>query len=586
MDIVISDFTQGGFYISNNEDYDSNSEIRSGWINLPYQPFKITIQTDYQWSFVCADNNGNFIQISESSGYKNGGYVVDLHSYSWIKKIRIELHNNDGISPPESCTFQELSPWFMSDDDMPTTSEFIDVPEKAIEKPYPDALWRIEDTEKNGYLYSNDGFAYNMLLPELKNYRFERVYQSEYITVHGHLTKQNDFGNNGLAVLQPLSCDISEELNGEYSLQIVLPVDEIGKWTYLKEMNYIKAMGQIFRINQVEYSESGKSQQVSANAVHCFYIWNDWAIEPKSRIQFFGDENKKTSMEALINGMLRAMWKMYNTPEQGTPKFTYTSDINDIDAIVASEKWGRFGTLQSVGTATELIMGNDGFIANFGGELYRNNFYFSINKKMENSDEDAFNIHIGFNLKGIKRKVDISTACTYLECRDNFGQAFAVSYTPASIAFIAHPITRRIDFQYDEPNMNLLEADTMKYWYQHGVPLISYTIDLEDVTDNSDFREFTGKPKYKVGNSGTIYDERLGSPIKLKITKTKTDAITGKVVSVTFGASRQFAGYNVNTQIVEYDVPLNKTQYMPLRDVRGRMLKTQDGYKLMKKTEE
>lgn len=516
-------------------------------------------------------------------------YELNLTSYPDLKFLRMVLKAEDEslLSTGDLGELKLISEctWIMDGNGFPTNTEFIDVPENAMENPYPYAMWRMESAEINGFLCDNNGLPYNMLLPELRQYKLSHVFQNEYITIYGHLTKQNDFDNNGLAVLQPISCDINEELNGEYSLQITMPVDENGKWTYLKEMNYIKAMGQIFRINQVEYSENGKSQQVSANAVHCFYIWNDWAIEPLSRIQFFSDENGKTSIESLITGMRRAMWKMANTPEQGTPVFTYTSDINDVDPLVASAKWGKFGTLQNVGTATELIMGNDGFIANFGGELYRDNFYFSINKKIENSDDNAFNIHIGFNLKGIKRKVDISTACTYLECRDNFGQGFAVSYTPESIAFVAHPITRRLDFQYDEPNINLLEADTMKYWYQHGVPLISYTIDLEDVTNNSDFREFTGKPKYKIGNSGTIYDERLGAPIKLKITKTKTNAITGKVISVTFGASRQFAGYNVNTQVIEYDVPLNKIKYLPLRDVRGRMLKTKDGYKIMRKTE-
>lgn len=315
----------------------------------------------------------------------------------------------------------EIITWFIGGDGLPDNTEFIDVPEKYMEKPYPDALWRIDVTEINGYLYENGGLPYHMLLPDLRPYKLAHVFQNEYITIYGHLTKQNDFNNNGLAVLQPLSCDINEELNGEYSLHITMPIDENGKWTYLKEMNYIKAMGQIFRINQVEYSESGKSQQVSANAAHCFYIWNDWAIEPDSFIQITTNGNGKTSIESLISGMRRAMWVMSNTPEQGVPIFTYTSDINDVDALIAVAKWGKSGTLKSIGTATELIMGNDGFIANFGGELYRDNFYFSINKKMENSDDDAFNIHIGFNLKGIKRKVDISTACTYLDCRDNFG---------------------------------------------------------------------------------------------------------------------------------------------------------------------
>lgn len=581
MEISVNGFSQGGFYVNSNDDYNSSTEVRSGWIDIGYAPYQITVQTDKQWSFVCADESGNFQRISESSGYKNGGYVVDLFKYQWIRYIRIELHDTHGISPPQSCILQELTTWKIGEDGFPTNIDFIDLPESPMEKPYPMAVWRIEPGV-------NDGFPYNMLLPEIRTYRFSPVIQREYITVYGHLTKQNDFDNNGLAVLLPTSCNITEELNGEYSLQITLPIDNEGKWTFIKEMNFIKAMGQIFRINQVEYSESGRKQEITANAVHCFYIWNDWAIEPDSRIQFSvtgSEPNFTTSVESLINGMRQAMWAMSITPEQGILKFTYTSDINDASATVARAKWGELGSLKNIGTATELIMGSDGFIANFGGELYRDNFYFSINKKMEGSDDDAFSIRIGQNLKGIKRKVDMSTFCTFLWGRDNFGQEFGVSYDPDIIDTIAHAITRRVNFDYDEPNIDLLEADTMKYWYQHGAPLISYTVDLEDITDNSDFQEFTGKPKYKVGNTGTIYDERLGIPIKLKITKTKTDAITGKVKSVIFGASRQFVGYNTNTQVIEIDLPLNKTQYVPIRDANGLALKTKDGYKLTNKIE-
>ena len=43
------------------------------------------------------------------------------------------------------------------------------------------------------------------------------------------------------------------------------------------------------------------------------------------------------------------------------------------------------------------------------------------------------------------------------------------------------------------------------------------------------------EPDYRVGNIGYVHDDRLGGAIKLKITKTVKDAITGKTISVTFG---------------------------------------------------
>lgn len=473
----------------------------------------------------------------------------------------------------------EETTWFMGADGFPTNEHLTEPPEKPMEKPYPHAMWRIDA------LY-NGGLPFNMLLPGMRQYRYSQVFQNEYITVYSYLTKQDDFDNNGLAVLQPISCTITEELNGEYSLQITLPLDEVGKWTYIREMNYIKAMGQIFRICQVDFSNSGDEQQVSATALHCFYIWNDWAIEPKSRLIIERTAPGKTSMELLIKGMQRAMYRMAASPEQGVPIFTWTSDINDVDATLAMNKWGLPDTLKNVGTATELIMGSGGFIANFGGELYRDNFSFSINRHMEGvTGKSDFNIYIGRDLRGIKRKVDISTACTYLKCYDNSGEMFAISWEDSgSLGYVPHHITRRLDFEYDEPNMDRLSSDAMNYFNQHCTPLITISIDFEDVTNNSEFREFTNKPKYKVGAVGTIYDDYLGTFLEMEITKTTTDAITGKVQTVSFGASRQ-AGYNVNTNVVGYDIPINKTSYKPIRDIRGRRLKTHDEYRMVRKME-
>ena len=585
--IDITELEQGTIGNSGNDT--SSTRVRSpGYFTLPESADEIKVsiiseavngKTVYT-NIMGYGSSGNLVN---DYGWKSSGTAVTLSQEVTSFRICLRYSDSSSIYPSDiqSCSaaivYAPIT-WFIGENGFPTNSEFIDIPEKAMEKPYPLAVWRIEDTESDGFLFSENGMPYNMLLPELRSYRFEQVLQSEYITVHGHLTRQNDFDNNGLAVLQPISCEINEELNGEYSLQIKLPIDEVGKWTYIQEMNYVKAMGQIFRINSVEFSDSGSKQEVTANADHVFYQLNDAWIFPNSILHYHTD----------MYSILRELLLLSRTIHlDGEILFGYetSSDIQNINTKILSSKWGSPNSFQNGSTPTELIMGSDGFIANFGGELYRSNFYFSINKRMEHSSDNAFEIRIGLNLKGIKRKVDLSTVCTYLKCYDNFGGWFAVSYTPAAIGFIPHHITRTINFQYDSPNAEVLANDTMNYWYQHGAPLISYTIDLEDVSQNSDFQEFTGKPNFKVGNIGTIYDERLGAPIKLKITRTKTDATTGKVTSVTFGATRQFMNHNYNTQVVEFDVPLHKESAVQVTDIRGRSLRTLDGYKLMRKLE-
>ena len=44
-----------------------------------------------------------------------------------------------------------------------------------------------------------------------------------------------DFSNNGLGVVTPMSCTVTETLNGEWELTLVHDIDERGKWTRLSE---------------------------------------------------------------------------------------------------------------------------------------------------------------------------------------------------------------------------------------------------------------------------------------------------------------------------------------------------------------
>ena len=50
-----------------------------------------------------------------------------------------------------------------------------------------------------------------------------------------------DFSNNGLCVLTPTSCTVSETLNGEWELTMVHPMDDLDKWSYLQVGNIIRA---------------------------------------------------------------------------------------------------------------------------------------------------------------------------------------------------------------------------------------------------------------------------------------------------------------------------------------------------------
>lgn len=415
--------------------------------------------------------------------------------------------------------------WIMQDG-YPTNTDFIDLPSAAMATPYPHALWRIEE----GY---NDGLPFNMLLPDIVHIvPVEPVRQKEYICVFDMETPQNGFDNNGLAVIFPTVCRVSEELNGEWSLYMEHPVDTDGKWTYLLEYNILKIMGQLYVIYKVDVQYNGGKGIVKVYADHIFYQLSCGFVYPA--------DNGIPDVPKVQNVINRIMTRSDFHHESGQTfyAYTYNSNIERTEQTVNYEY-----DITSGATTTELLMGGNGVISQRGGELYRNNFYFSLNNRMENAYENGFELRVGRDLRGIKRSVDLSTVCTYFKGIDNYGNWFAISYTPGGIERqMPRHVVRGAKFNYDkyEGSMERLTADCYAFFGENCRPKITYTIDLIDVRNNPDFAVFTNNPRYKVGDKGIVYDERLDINLTLEITKTVIDAISGEVTQVTFGEIRGF----------------------------------------------
>lgn len=184
---IISDFTQGGFYVNNGSEYASAQEIRSGWIDTAITGLLVSLTIsvdcgDLQWSFICCDDQGDFREISKSLGYKNSGTVIDLSDSLWVRKIRIELHSNNGLTPPQSCTLNVnyTYAWTMKNG-YPVPTNAPELPEKAVTEPFPVSLWRVDKNKNGGYPFTG-----LMILTEPKGAfrkaeKLERVYIPESV---------------------------------------------------------------------------------------------------------------------------------------------------------------------------------------------------------------------------------------------------------------------------------------------------------------------------------------------------------------------------------------------------------------------
>lgn len=467
------------------------------------------------------------------------------------------------------ATVSMYTPWYSDENGEPQSEMFEGYPKKAMQTPYPEATWRIESR-------INGGVPYHGLLSEVFEQEIIPVSESPYITAYTKTTKQNEFDNNGV-ILSPTSCYITEVINDKWQLDLTHPCDSEGRWRYIEPSYLVKALGQLFTLRKIQHIWRGNSGSIQATADHVFYQQLDGWVYPGARI------TGQTGLDMLQ--AVSTYTERFPGENQTMYYWAFDSDV-DIPAGVDYSKWCP---TQEGATPIDFIMGNGGLIAMTGGELYRDNFYYSVKKRMENAEDNVFEIRVGKNLKGITRVVDFSQFCIHFTGYDQYGQWCAVSWTDEyAYQFVPHTVIRSRNFNINvdesslpedrDPNLiyertyELLEAEVMAFFNANCAPVVSFKVDIEDVKDNPDFKMFANPDKLKVGNTGRLYDERLGVDMGLKISQTKTDAITGKVVEVTFGTVQSFTGGQNYPAVLTDLIPVPQGGEIPLRDKNGEAL--------------
>lgn len=445
--------------------------------------------------------------------------------------------------------------WYLSENGNLLNEKFIENSPSAMVEPYPPSAWRI----KAGI---EDGYPYNTLMPIEPSPIIVPVEQYDYITVYDVQTPQNGFDNNGLAILCPTRCMVTEELNGGWNLIIEHPIDNEGKWEYIKENNYIKALGQIFTIKRVDTSFSGNSGRVSAYAEHVFYHLNDWWLPEGTSIYPYSKPTAQITAADYI-----AMAFHYVDYAGGGSQiifdYSYASDIkysygiDDYDHYDLKDDYLFDPDYVTEGgqTLMSIIIGNEGILTHSEAELYRDNFYFSLKKRMENALDDAFELSPDLNIKTIKRTVDVSQMVTHGTYYNEWAGSISFSWNPDQLkSQFPHNVVRRekleIPDEVDDTYLYDYFVRTARRKYsQDCKPRILYELNIKDLKRIENYKDIYHF-RFKVGDKGRIHDDRLiyqdqtVGYVAIQVTKNVTNAITGEVESVTFGQTMGFGRKN------------------------------------------
>ena len=447
-----------------------------------------------------------------------------LASYSNISYFRAVLkYTDDSDIVPADIGLAELiayvnDPWTVTDNRL--THNDLPAPINGLMgEPYPPFWW-----------YVSRGRLFHVRLPspidETPDIPVD--YDDPYIHVYDISEPQDGFDHNGLAVLDPVSCISNKEFNARWDIELEHPMDKWDKWHWLVGQNILKVKGQLFRINEVENVAEGSNIYVVVHAKHISYDLADVWIEYSG----IGSYNKDTHQPVRSGKQVLDQLMSDRIPDRDFQGYTFDlhSDISILEGELSLE-------IRDMSFIAALIGADNCFANRLGGELYRDNFFLSMNEEMQNSRKEAFVLRYTADMTKIKQKIDYSDWVTQFRAVDNQGDMWGISHSSESGWIIHHHKQKRVHFNYPDSNnsMENLRNDGYAYWKTVDAPKVTYEISIASIKNDPKYKDFLELQNYEVGDTGYVYCEPLQINTLQRVMAIKRDELTDTVISITLG---------------------------------------------------
>lgn len=408
--------------------------------------------------------------------------------------------------------------------------------------------------------------------------------------------KEYLFDSNGLRLLSPTVAEHTLEMNQAGSIHVEQPIDRDGDWQSLIPGHIIRApvpfrgavRWQPFRIYRRTKKRQNGAPVVSVDAMHMFYDLNYVLLEDVRPTE--------------LNGQSAIQW-LFNHPFDPSGRsaidlplshFTFSSDISTLST--AYYQWK---------TMTGALIGEDNCIlGRWGGELFVNGLYFSINTIMEESLQNAFHIAYGLNLTEVEETLDYTNTFSQLVATDNYGNQAHASI-PLSYSGLPFEKTLHAAFSYSDDLQGSEQSTRFGNDFAKYMGIIQevdahYSVKYADLPEDDPFQELAS---YEVGDTGIIEDGELEISTTQRIMKTVTNLLTGERISTETGnvkrsiARRQPFSNTVTTEqsaaqkqldaLTEQvsDLDFATTVPTPITTLAGAYLTTKGGKYLLYKKE-
>ena len=322
-------------------------------------------------------------------------------------------------------------------------------------------------------------------------------------------SKETNFNNNGLVVLSDCkSFFTTEKNNSSYEVEFEYHLDDRGKWKYISEGNIVKNNdGQLFRI----YRKVKTLYGVKANARHIFYDLLDNFLE----------DVRPTN----LSGSAALDWVLTHT--QYPHNFINLSDVEGYGTKYFVKK-----------NPVDAIMGKDGIIANWGGELVRDNFTIKL---LQNRGLDrGVLISYGKNIIGIEETINLDGVVTRIFATGKDGLNLTEKYVDSQyIGNYPNPKIKEVIFA-DIDNEAVLRVATQNYFITSkcDIPLANYKIDFLELSKTEEYKNYAVLERVYLGDIVTVKHTKLNLNLKLKVIYIKKNDLTNKIETVELGNSK------------------------------------------------
>lgn len=207
------------------------------------------------------------------------------------------------------------------------------------------------------------------------------------------------FTNNGLATLEPISCELSMTINGAWVLTLVHPFDAEGRYQFLDNNEYSK--GNIIKVTGITALRDCDSTQL-------FRIYDSVKSLTDITVTAF-----PIGMEATYDAIIEELKLENKTGKQVGTELATTIPNKYTLTVSSSLTKKRSVSYKNTNLIAVLCGSNDGsFVNKFNAEVAYNNYEIKVKKRLGSSTD--YDVRIGKNLTGINYDIDDSSAVTRL----------------------------------------------------------------------------------------------------------------------------------------------------------------------------